>query len=204
MELSELALTRLVIVSVVLAVIACFALAAASTRRRVRRFEALARSLGAAMVKENKFHYRFALELEGRSFDIRYQHIGGSSSSGGWTPDWYVVTSTPLRSVSELHSAELRFRSRRAALTAAPEDFEQHFSMHDSGYPLPKGWLTGRLKRSVTEFFGLDLHLERLVIEEATLLHRSRHLLRRLEGGTLRELLMRHGAVASALESALS
>lgn len=204
MELSELAQIRLIAMIVVLAVLICWALAGASARRRLTRFSSLARSVGAKVAKEGEFLYRFSIELDGRVFDIRHQHIGGRSGAGGWAPDWYLVTATRLRNVSDLHCADIRPRGRPTTLLeSSPTAFERHFSVRDTGYPLRNGWLTEHTRSGISEFYALDLPLEPLAIEEATLVHQSRHLLRRLQAVDLRELLIRQAAVASALEAAL-
>lgn len=140
--------------------------------------------------------------MDGRRLEVRCQHIGGSGSGGR---GWSVVTEVPLRQgVSELHIADIlpRWRLRRG--TETPEsDFDRHFRVHDAGFPLRDGWLTKRVREAIAHFYALDLPLDRLSIEEARLIHRSRLPPGRFDSAILRELLTRQVAVAAALERAL-
>ena len=133
---------------------------------------------------------------------MRFQHIG--RNSGGWTPDWYVVTETALQGVSDLHSAEIRARGRRpGAVEPRESDFEEHFTVRDAGYPLRQGWLNDRVRGAIYHFYALELPPDPLGIEEGRLIHRAHLPVRRLDGALLRELLTRQAAVAAALERAL-
>jgi hypothetical protein len=203
MELTALAQARLIVFAVAFAVIASWGIAVSSTRRRRRRFAALARSLNVEALDEGRFLSRFRVGVEGRAIEVLYQHIGGRTGVG-WTSDWYLVTTVPLHGISELHSAGIHLRTRRSRLGNPSEaEFKENFSVRDEGYPLRTGWLTDRTRGAIYEFYRPDLPLEPLMIEEAKLVHRSRHLLRHLESGGLRELLGRQAAVAAALESSL-
>lgn len=203
MELSELALTRLVIALLVVGVLLAWALSVAGGRRREARFSALAQSLGSQVVREGKFLSRFPIEVEGRALEVRHQHIGKAVGTGGWAPDWYLVTEVPLKGVSELHSADIRPRSRRKAVDPDDPGFADHFRVRDFGYPLREGWLNGRTRRALADFYALDLPLESLNLEEARLVHRMQNPLRKIDGAGVRDLLARQVALASALEHVL-
>ena len=204
MELSELAQTRLIALAVGLVIAMAWVLSIANDRRRQARFAALAHSFGSKVVREGKFLSRFPVEVGGRIFDVRYQHIGRGVGSGGWTPGWYVVTEIPLEGVSELHSAEIRARSGLLRVVDPRDsDFEKDFSVRDSGYPLRQGWLNTRMRGAITYFYALELPLDPLGIEEGRLIHRAHVPIKRLDGVLLRDLLTRQVAVADALERAL-
>ena len=204
MELSELAQTRLIALVVGLVIAAVWALSIASGRRRQARFAALAQSFGSRVVREEKSLSRFPVEVDGRSFDVRYQLIGRGVGSGGWTPGWYVVTEVPLQGVSELHSAEIRARGKRPqSIDPHDPDFEKYFTVHDAGYPLRQGWLNTHVRGAIAHFYALELPLDPLGIEEGRLIHRANVPVQRLDGALLREILTRQVAVANALESAL-
>jgi uncharacterized protein YceH (UPF0502 family) len=87
MESPELAQTRLILLAAGVAIVVCWLLARASRRRRLARFEEIARVWGTAATRENECLRRF--EAEAGPAEVRYQHIGGGSVSG-WTPDWYL------------------------------------------------------------------------------------------------------------------
>lgn len=92
MALDELTQTRLITLAVVLAIVAYCLLGRAKGQRRQTRFAALARSLGSEVVREGEFLSRFPVDIAGRMFDVRLQHIGrgagaaaaGGMSSRGW------------------------------------------------------------------------------------------------------------------------
>jgi hypothetical protein len=204
MELSELAQIRLITLVVGLVIATVWVLGIAGRRRQQARFAALAQSFGSKVVREGNFLSRFPVEVDGRTFDVRYQHIGRGVGSGGWTPGWYVVTEVPLQGVSELHSAEIRARARRPRdIDPHDPDFEKYFTVRDAGYPLRQGWLTGRMRGAIAHFYAFELPLAPLGIEEGRLIHRAHVPVRRLDGALLRELLTRQAAVADALERAL-
>jgi len=202
MELSELAQIRLITIGGILILVAFWTRGIVGGRRRQAHLAALAQSFGGKVTREGKFLSRFPVEIDGRTFDVRFQHIG--RNSGGWTPDWYVVTETALQGVSDLHSAEIRARGRRpGAVEPRESDFEKHFAVRDAGYPLRQGWLNERTRGAIYHFYALELPPDPLGIEEGRLIHRARLPVRRLDGALLRELLTRQGAVAAALERAL-
>jgi hypothetical protein len=204
MELSELTQIRLIALGVGLVIVAAWVRGIANGRRRQARFAALAQSFGSRVVREGTFLSRFPVEVDGRAFDVRYQHIGRGVGSGGWTPDWYVVTEVPLQGVSELHSAEIRARGRRPRVVDPHDpDFEKYFTVRDAGYPLRQGWLNGRVRGAIAHFYAFELPLDPLGIEEGRLIHRAHVPVQRLDGGLLRDLLTRQVAVADALERAL-
>jgi hypothetical protein len=205
MELSELAQTRLITMGIILILVAFWTRGIVGGRRRQAHFATLAQSFGGKVTREGKFLSRFPAEIDGRTFDVRFQHIGGGGSGGGgWTPDWYVVTETALQGVSDLHSAEIRARGWRPGVAEPREsDFEKHFTVRDAGYPLRQGWLNDRVRGAIYHFYALELPPDPLGIEEGSLIHRAHLPVRRLDGALLRELLTRQGAVAAALERAL-
>lgn len=200
MPLDELTQTRLIALAVGLAIVAYWLLGRVRDRRRQARFAALARSLGSEVAREGEFLSRFPVEIAGRMFDVRLQHLrtGSGKSAGGW----YVVTRVALQGVSELHSADIRPRLRRI-LGGKPRGFEEDFTLIDAGYPLRAGWLTDRVRGAIAHFYALELPPDPLVIEEGRLVHRARGPVQRFDGPLLRELLTRQAAVAAALEQAL-
>jgi hypothetical protein len=203
MDLSELAQTRLILALVVAGVLLAWALSRASHKRREARFAALAQSLGSQAVREGEFLSRFPIEVDGRALEVRYQHLGRAVGAGGWTPDWYLITEIPLKGVSELHSADIRPRSRRTKLDPDDPGFAEHIRVRDFGYPLREGWLNARTRRALADFYALDLPLDSLNIEAARLVHRMHDPIRKIDGPGVRDLLARQVAVASALEQAL-
>ena len=202
MELGELAQTRLIALAVGLAILAAWLLSRASDRRRERRFASLAAALGCEVVREGE-RRGFAVDLEGRSVDVRHQHFGGGmgSSSG---PGWQVLTSVPLRDVSQLHSARIAPRlGRRRPIDPRDEDFEGRFRIQDFGMPLRQGWLGPRVRAALAHFYALELPLAAVDVEEGRLVHRGSEALLRADGAAVRELLARQVALAEALERAL-
>jgi len=204
MELSELAQIRLIVLGVGLIIAAFWAGGIVAGRRRQFHFASLAQSLGCKAVREGQFLSRFAVAVDGRSFEVRYQHIGKGAGVGGWAPGWYVVTETTLKGVTDMHSAEIRPRARRPrAVDPDDHDFGKYFALRDAGYPLREGWLNHRTRGAIAHFYALALPLDPLVIEEARLIHRAHLPVRRLDAGSLREVLTRQAQVAAALENAL-
>ncbi len=205
MELDELAQARLLVLVVAMVVVAIWTGGIVSGRRRQARFAALAQSVGSEVVREGEFLSRFSIEVGGRTFDVRCQHIGNGGGVGGsCSPGWYVVTDLPLHGVSALHSAEVRARARRPrAIASRDSDFGRHFTVRDVGFPLRDGWLNDRVRGAIAHFYALELPLDPLAIEEGRLLHRAHVPVRRLDGAILRELLTRQVSVAAALEDAL-
>lgn len=203
MELGELAQTRLIVLAVVLAILAAWALSRASDRRRARRFADLAAALDREVARDGESLHRFTLEVDGREVEVRHQHFGrgvGASSS----PGWQVLTSVPLRGVSELHSAQIAPRfGRRRPIDPSDEDFARRFRIHDLGMPLRAGWLGPRVRAALAHFYALELPLALLDLEEARLVHRGSEALLRVGGDRLRELLVRQVALAEALERAV-
>lgn len=203
MELDELTYTRLLVLAAVLAMVAVWAYGRARDRRRQTRFAALAQSFGSEVAREGETLSHFPVEIDGRTFDVRLQHLGRGIGSN-WSPGWCVITRVALRGVSDLHSAEIRPRWRRPRVVDPRDpDFEKHFSLLDAGYPLRQGWLNDRVRGAIAHFYALELPLDPLVLEEGRLLHRSLLPVRRFSRDTLRELLARQAAVAAALERAL-
>ncbi len=204
MELDELSRTRLTVLAVAVVIAAVWGLSVASRRRQQAHFAALARSFGKEVVREGKFLSRFPVEMDGRMFDVRFQHIGRAVGSGGWTPGWYIVTDAALQGVSDLHSAEIRPRGRRPKVVD-PEDpeFAKYFPVRDAGYPLREGWLNKRMRGAISHFYAMELPLNPVVIEESRLIHRSHLPVRRFSAEALREILVRQAAVGAALERTL-
>jgi hypothetical protein len=204
MELTELTQAR-VIGALAFGAVALFWIAGrVSARRGQARFEALAQSFGRRPVRDGEFLSRFPVEVAGREIEVRYQYIGGGSGAGSWTPDWYLVTVVPLRGVSDLHSVDISPRSRR--IPRGVEDaaeFEKHFSIRDTGYPLRDGWLDRQTRGAIQGFYSLDLPLSQLAIEEGKLIHRARSPLRAIGRDALLSLLTLQAEVAAALERAV-
>lgn len=204
MELDERAQRWLITLAVALVIGTLWGLSVAGRKRQQAHFAALARSLGREVVREGEFLSRFLAEMEGRTIDVRYQHIGRAVGSGGWTPGWYLVTDTVLEGVSDLHSAEIRPRGRRPkAVDPDDPEFAKYFPLRDSGYPLREGWLNPRMRSAISQFYALELSLDPLLIEEGRLIHRSHLPVRRFSADDLRQLLARQSAVAAALETSL-
>ena len=203
MELGELAQTRLIVLAVVLAILGAWALSRASDRRRARRFADLAAALDREVVREGEYRSRFTIEVDGREVEVRHQHFGrgaGATSS----PGWQVLTSVPLRGVSELHSALIAPRlGRGRPIDPRDEDFERRFRIHDLGMPLRAGWLGPRVRAALAHFYAMELPLATLDLEAARLVHRGSEALLRLDAAAVRELLERQVALAETLERAL-
>lgn len=203
MELGELAQTRLIVLAVVLAILGAWALSRAAERRRARRFAELAAALDRQVVREGESRSRFTVEVDGREVEVSHQHFGrgmGADSS----PGWQVLTSVPLRGVSELHSARIAPRlGRRRPIDPRDEDFERRFRIHDLGMPLRAGWLGPRVRAALAHFYAMELPLAPLDLEEARLVHRGSEALLGAGRDQLRELLVRQVALAETLERAL-
>lgn len=161
-------------VGVVAAIALAWWASRAATRRRVARFEAIARSFGSEMVYEDEFLQRFKTRVSGREVDVRYQYLPIGR---------HLITTIPLRNVADIHSA----------------DIWPNLSVREYGYPFRDGWLDERTRAALAAFFAQQLRVEKLVIEKGALLHRSGLSLQRLEG-RLKELITRQVAVAEALE----
>lgn len=72
MELSELAQIRLVTIGVILIFVAIWTRGIVGGRRRQAHFVDLARSFGGKVTREGKFLSRFPVEIDGRTFDVRF------------------------------------------------------------------------------------------------------------------------------------
>lgn len=198
--MTDVAQMRLIAIAVVVGILTAWVLARRSARQRQERFATLARSLGAQAQVQDEFLSSFCVNVDGRAFEVRHQHIGGGRSGSGWTPDWYLVTTTLLNGVPEVHSADIRPRlSRNSASPPTADDFV----VRDFGYALRNGWLSPATAQSIAAFYETDLPLDRITIEEGKLTHRSRFVLRRLNGPRLHELLSRQAALATQLERSL-
>ena len=190
--MDELTQARLIIFAVVGAIVAAWVIANRSATRAEKRFAELGQSLGAKVERESEFLSRFLLDVNGRAFEVKRQHIGRIG--------WHLVTTTQLSGVSALHSADVRPRSNRGKTSPASAD---DFLIRDLGYPLKAGWLTAATAQSLATFYDTELPLERLYLEEGNLIHRSSSLLSKLDGPRLQDLLSRQSALASQLERAL-
>jgi hypothetical protein len=185
----ELTQIRLTVFAVVGAIAAAWVIANRSAARLEKRFAELGQSLGVRVDRENEFLSRFLIDVNGRAFEVKRQHIGRIG--------WLLVTTTELSGVSALHSADVRPRSNRKKASLASAD---DFVVRDLGYPLREGWLTAATVQSLRTFYDTELPLEPLHVEEGKLIHRSPSLLGRLDGPRLHDFLSRLGTLASQLE----
>jgi hypothetical protein len=200
-ELTGLAQTRLIIVTIVLALLGCWYLSSRAARRRLRDFAALARTFGVEAANEGEFLSKFQVGIDGRDIEVRYQHLNGQA---GAINAWYLVTSIPLRGVSELHSIDIRLRNGRARPDSPPAtEFQDDFSVRDADGSQVGRWLNERTRVAIHAFYAQDLSLGPISIEEGKLIHRSSGLPCSFSGGRLRELLERQSTIAAAIESAL-
>jgi hypothetical protein len=188
----ELTQIRLIVVAVVGAIAAAWVISRRSASRREKRFAELGRSLGVAVDRESEFLSRFLIEVNGRAFEVKRQHLRRIG--------WHLVTTTELSGVSALHSADVRPRSGRRKPSPASAD---DFIVREQGYPLRPGWLTPATAEHLKSFYDTELPLEPLYLEEGKLIHRSPSLLERVDGRSLYDLLHRQGALASQLERSL-
>lgn len=136
MEVDGFAQVRPVLLLVFIAALSIWAAGVASGRRRQARFAVLAQSFGSHVERDGEFLSRFPVEVGGRTFDVRCQHIGKGIGVGGWcSPGWYVVTEVPLQGVSALHSAEIQPRTRRSrVIDPRDSDFGKYFTVRDAGF----------------------------------------------------------------------
>ena len=190
--MDELTQSRLIVFAIVGAIAAAWVIANRSGTRREKRFAELGQSLGVRVHRESEFLSLFLIDVNGRAFEVKRQHIGRIG--------WHLVTTTELSGVSALHSADVRPRSRRKKPSPASAD---DFLIRDQGYPLKKGWLTAATAQSLATFYDTELPLEPLFLEGGSLIHRSMSLLDQLDGPRLHDLLSRQGALASQLERSL-
>jgi hypothetical protein len=186
---------RLIPIGVVAVIVLWWLSARASERRRFARFEEIARAFGAEVVRESDRLLRFQTRIADRDVDVRYQHMRYG---------WFLVTAMRLANVLDVHSVDVRPRRRPANRSDLDEGtFDRHFAIDDLGYPLREGWLNERMRDALYAFYSTRLPVDKLVIEKATLLHRSALPLRRFDGDTLRELMSRQAEVAAVLERTL-
>lgn len=196
MELSELAHARLICLAIVLAWIGQWAFRRLDRWRQQARFAALASSFGEEVVRDGEFLSRFPVEIGGRTFEVRYQHI--SRNRGG---AWFLVSQTRLAGVPELRSADIWARSMRPwKVEGLGSDFKKHFRVLDLA---GSSWLNERVRAAIVRFYSLPLSLDRLSVEQRLLVHRWRLPLRRINAARLREVLARQSELAAALESTL-
>lgn len=194
---------RLIVLGLVLAIAVYWAWGRAMDKRRQARFAALAQSFDRRPVPEGDSLWRFLVAINGRTFEVRHQYISGATGAG-WAAGWYLVTQTDLQGVSDLHSFEIRARTRRGqVIDPYDPEFEKRFTVRDSGYPPREGWLNQRVRAAIAEFYALDLPLNPLSVEEGRLVHRSHLSVKRFSDDVLRELLVQQGAVAAVLEQVL-
>lgn len=179
----------------IVVIVLSWAGARASLRRRLARFDDLARAFDTHAVHEHEHLLRFNVTMENRKVDVRYQHQRYG---------WFLVTAIPLANVLDTHSAEVRPVRRagqRSDLDGA--GFERHFAIDDYGYPLREGWTSVPVRDALYAFYGMRVPLVKLVIEKGELLHRSPLPLHRFQHDMLRSLISHQVEVAEALERAL-
>jgi len=186
---------RLIAVAVVAAIVLAWLGSNASTRRRLARFHEIARAFGTKAVRENELLLRFQTKIADRTVDVRYQHLRYG---------WFLVSAMRLENVLDVHSVDVRPIRRPAKRSDLDKDaFDRHFAVDDLGYPLRDGWLNERMRDALFAFYSMPLPVDKLVIEKATLIHRSGLPLRRLGRDTLRELMTRQAEIAEVLERTL-
>ena len=195
--MDELTQTRLIVAAVVGAIVGAWMLSRHFDKRREQRFVALAQSLGTQIERESEFLSRFHIEVEGRAFEVCQRHIGGAGASG--LVGWYLVTSTKLKGVSDLHATTIRPRSKLKGSAHSADDF----LVRDQGYPLKQGWLTAAVAQSLAQLYTAEISPESIDLEEGKLIQRSRTLPGANDGPRLLGLLKRQGVLAAQLERSL-
>lgn len=196
MELSELAQTRLIVLTVLLALAAAWYLSRRTDRQRLARFQSLAQAMGTVAESADEFLFRFTVEIDTRAVEVAYRHLGRPGAQG-----WYLETSLPLRGIPDTHCVDIRPRFsllRRDELRSA--DFDRQFALRDAGLPMPAHWLREPVRAAICAFFNGELDLEWLSIDAARLRHRTCLPLTALDARRLGDLLRRQVAVAIEIE----
>ncbi len=143
-------------------------------RKHPRRFEKIAKELGAAVTQVDEFDSSFELVAHGRAFSVRYARI--SRSTGSSTSSlWKLFVSTPLTKRWEYHDLQVRTLGRvggwlvnlllrnrtphRIAKSDASttrigvsDDFGTRFSIREQG-TLPPNWITDSVRQAVRAIY---------------------------------------------------
>jgi hypothetical protein len=181
------------------------------TRRRYRRrFDALARDFGTTGVsKLDEFTATFPVFIDGRVFDVRREYRarsrGGSYSYRGPTGH-LLVTSTPLAGdLWEYHHVDIAV-GRVSALFGGPQfttgdaAFDARFDVRHDGVPVRERWLDDPTRAAVTSFFDTPGASGLVWVREQQLQHLVSAPWPGLDGTSLKVLLQRQAALATALE----
>ncbi|MBK7971927.1 MAG: hypothetical protein IPK07_00990 [Deltaproteobacteria bacterium] len=180
------------------------------TRRRyTAKFAALADAAGAPTTRRDEFTEWFAIEADGRRFEVRRElrvrGSGGGSSYRGPT-GYLLITSTPLAgSRWELHQLEIVPGRLPSIFGAAPlatgdETFDARFLVRQDGDPVREGWLDPATRAAVTAFFDTPGVTGSVWVEARELRHLASAPWTGIDPASLPVLLRQQAALASALE----
>ncbi len=199
---------------VAMIVFACMAVAMLVTPRLTRRrytakFAALADALGASATGRDEFTQWFAIDVDGRRFEVRRElrvrGSGGGSSYRGPT-GYLLITSTPLAgSRWELHQVEIAPGRRPPIFGAAPvttgdEAFDTRFLVRQDGEPVRERWLDAATRAAITAFFDAPGATGSVCVEDQALRHVATEPWDGLDPASLPALLRQQAMLASALE----
>jgi hypothetical protein len=139
-------------------------------RKYPRRFEKLARTLAATLVREDEFDAWFDWTQDGRSFQVRHKLV--SRSTGADTSSmWRIIVSTSLSKRWQYHDLQMRPLGRVGAWLAgklagnassparpgASDDLKSRYAVKEQG-TLPSHWMTDSVPQAIGAIYD-DLSL---------------------------------------------
>jgi hypothetical protein len=189
-------------------VIAASAAGSYVTRRRFRgRFTAIAQALGARAVPSRGAPASFQSSVNGRLFEVRYEHINNARQESHRGPEGHLLfTSTRLDEPGRPHQVEITVAgalvSRLSASLQATgdRDFDARFVVREDGPPVRDGWCDAEVRQRIVELYDGIAPDSRLAIGDRRLLVTLREPWTGIDGTALRSLLERQAALAMALE----
>ena len=178
-------------------------------RRFRRRFDALARELGARPPSEGGWPVTFAVDIDDRTFEVKHDFRRTSSSSNSYRgPRGYLlITTTPLASERwSMHQADIskagsfasRFISHKQPTGDA--DFDERFVVVEEGLVVREGWLDAATRQAIAGFLDAAPCAGVIWIRGGDLLFTMHDAWTGVDGQALRELLRRQADLASALD----
>lgn len=176
-------------------------------RRHRSRFAGLARDMGATPTQgRDKWPVSFTVTVDGRGFDVSYDHRGRMGGGHRGPSGHVLITLTALSgSRWKLHEVDivpgvvprwLRPKSRPAGTAA----LDAPFQVTSSGVPVREGWFDADSRAAVTAFYALDPELGPMAVREQRLIHLTGTPWPARDGASLRALLHGQAAVATAFE----
>ena len=177
-------------------------------RLKYRRwFQSLARSVG--QETSGAWPSTVRANVEGRPFDITYNHFVRTRNSSYRGPTGHVLTvATPLAGshwsthqadIEKAHPIITRITGVKLS-TTGDEAFDNRFQVVEDGLPVRTGWLDAATRAAITQFLNAVPLEGPLRVREGTLQYVMGHPWKGLDGAALKSLLARHAALATAFE----